>query len=239
MKNWVLVLSLAFAGAASGEDDYQVARDAMKRLVPDVKIDSVRPAPFEGFVEMLLGAQLIYVSIDGIYLIDGQLIEVATRRNLSEASKGDVRRRLMANVEPAERVVYPANGETKHSVTIFTDIDCTYCRRLHQQMTEYNDLGIEVNYLFFPRAGLTSNSYAKAVSVWCSDDRNSALTQAKAGIDPEPRDCANPIEMHYELGREMGVTGTPAMVAEDGTLIPGYVPPATLLVRLDSLVPSL
>ncbi len=226
---------LAVASLAGAEDDYQVARDALKSLVPGLQIDKVRPAPFPGFVEMLLGAQLVYVSEDGKYLLDGRLIEIATRRDLSEAAKGEVRKTRLADVTSADRIVFPATGEKKHTITIFTDIDCGYCRQLHRQMAEYNDLGIEVDYLFFPRAGVQSNSFDKAVSVWCAADRNQALTAAKAGEDPAPKQCPNPIEMHFELGRELGVTGTPALVAEDGTLIPGYVPPASLLAQLDRI----
>jgi thiol:disulfide interchange protein DsbC len=238
MKNWTILLALLVTGAASAEEQFQAVRDAMKQLVPDIRIDSVRAAPINGFAEVLLGAQLIYVSVDGKYIVDGQLIEVATRKNLTESSKGEVRRKMIEAVPQDERLVFPANGERKYTVTIFTDIDCGYCRRLHAQMAEYNDLGIEIDYLFFPRAGLGSNSFTKAVSVWCADDKNMALTDAKAGTDPLPQDCPNPVESHYQLGREIGVTGTPAMLAEDGTLIPGYVPPATLMLKLDTLTPT-
>jgi thiol:disulfide interchange protein DsbC len=187
---------------------------------------------------MLLGAQLVYVSMDGKYLVDGQVIEMASRRNLTEAAKGEVRRKRLDAVTSDMRVIYPATSDLRHKVTIFTDIDCGYCRKLHQEMAQYNELGIEIDYLFFPRAGIPSNSYDKAVSVWCSGDRNAALTDAKAGNDPAPMDCANPVEQHFELGRELGVTGTPAVLTEDGTLIPGYVPPATLLARLEAMAAS-
>ncbi len=219
-------------------EDYEAVRAAMKSLAPDIQIDSISPAPFSGFVEVLLGAQLVYVSEDGEYLIDGQLIEVESRKNLSEKAKGRVRVDKLAEVTDAQRIVFPANGETRHSITIFTDIDCGYCRKLHNEMAQYNDLGIEVNYLFFPRAGMGSNSFDKAISVWCADDRNLALTDAKNGQDPEPQTCENPIESHFELGKDLGVTGTPALIAEDGTMLPGYVPPATLISRLDVLSQS-
>jgi thiol:disulfide interchange protein DsbC len=230
-----MLAALALSVSVQAEEEFKAAVDAVKSMVPNIQIDSVKPAPFPGFVEMLLGAQLIYVSNDGRYLIDGQLVDIATRKNLSEASKGAVRRKRLDELTVADQVVFPASVEKKYAVTVFTDIDCTYCRRLHAQIAEYNSLGIEVNYLFFPRAGVGSQSFAKAISVWCATDRNSAFTSAKAGEEPEPKDCANPVERHFELGKELGVTGTPALVAEDGTLIPGYVPPATLIGRLDAL----
>ena len=231
----ILLAALVVIPGVQAEQEFEAAVNAIKSMVPNIQIDSVRPAPFPGFVEMLLGAQLIYVSNDGRYLIDGQLIEIASRKNLSESSKGAVRKERLEQLAMADQVAFPADGEKKHTITVFTDIDCAYCRRLHAQIGEYNSLGIDVNYLFFPRAGVGSHSFEKAVSVWCADDRNSAFTAAKAGEEPVPLDCPNPVERHFELGRELGVTGTPALVAEDGTLIPGYVPPATLIVRLDAL----
>jgi thiol:disulfide interchange protein DsbC len=231
----ILLAALVVIPGVQAEQEFEAAVGAVKSMVPNVQIDSVRPAPFPGFVEMLLGAQLIYVSNDGRYLIDGQLIEIASRKNLSELSKGAVRKERLEQLAMTDQVAFPADGEKKHTITVFTDIDCAYCRRLHAQIDEYNGLGIDVNYLFFPRAGVGSHSFEKAVSVWCAEDRNSAFTAAKAGEEPVPLDCPNPVERHFELGRELGVTGTPALVAEDGTLIPGYVPPATLIVRLDAL----
>lgn len=213
--------------------DYPKVRAAVQKLVPGLAADTIKAAPFEGFVEVLLGAQLVYVSEDGRYVIDGQLIEVATRRNLSELSKGVVRSDRLSGVAAGERIRFVADGKMKHRITVFTDIDCGYCRRLHDQMAEYNQLGIEVDYLFFPRAGIGSESYNKAVSVWCADDQNAAMTLAKSGEQPAPAQCENPVQSHYQLGRELGVTGTPALVTDDGTLIPGYIPPADLLTRLE------
>ncbi|MEM9301825.1 MAG: DsbC family protein [Pseudomonadota bacterium] len=233
--SWILGLIAAPLLAFAQDDEFDGVRSAMQSLVPGAEIDSIRPAPFPGFAEVLLGAQLIYISLDGQYLIDGRLIEIATRKDLSEAAKGTVRKDRLAGVSNDERFVFPTSGEPKHRLTIFTDIDCGYCRRLHQQMAEYNDLGIEVTYLMFPRAGIGSTSFNKAISVWCADDRNDALTLAKSGQDPESQSCDNPIEEHYQLGRELGVSGTPALVAEDGTLIPGYVPPGQLIERLEAL----
>lgn len=236
MKRIALIVAGAMTCATvTAAEDYTAVREAMSSLVPHLSVDSIRPAPVDGFVEVMLGAQVVYVSADGQYLLDGQLIEVATRRNLSEAAKGEVRSARLDEVGDTQRFVFPAEGETRHQLVIFTDIDCGYCRRLHQQIAEYQQLGIEINYLMFPRAGLGSHSYDKAVSVWCADDKNGALTAAKAGEEPDPLSCPNPIDMHFNLGRELGVTGTPALVAEDGTMIPGYVPPGALLERLDAL----
>ncbi len=224
---------LASAGVVSAEQKFDQVREALTALSATIEVDKINPAPMEGFAEVVMGAQVVYVSLDGKYLIDGQLIDMESRTNLTDLTRNGARKILM-NGE-AEKFVFAASGEKKHSVTVFTDIDCGYCRRLHQQMAGYNELGIEVNYLMFPRAGIGSASHEKAVSTWCAKDRNAALTAAKAGEDPQPLQCDNPIERHFQLGQEVGVTGTPAIVASDGTLLPGYMPPETLLARLDAL----
>ncbi|MDJ0655277.1 MAG: thioredoxin fold domain-containing protein [Xanthomonadales bacterium] len=229
-----MALCVLLAGASQA-DEFEAVRKAIKSLAPNVTIDEVKPAPFEGFAEVLLGAQLLYVSEDGRYLIDGTVIDVQNGRNLSELSRGAVRKEKLGELPGAELISFKATTETRHQITVFTDIDCGYCRRLHEQMGQYNELGIEVNYLFFPRAGVGSASFQKAVSVWCADDQNSAMTAAKAGQEVEPKQCTNPVEAHYELGRQLGVTGTPALVSSNGTLIPGYVPPAALLGQLNNI----
>lgn len=227
-----MVLSLLTTAAFAG-DKFDKVRGAVGGLGETVKVDSIADAPMKGFAEVVLGAQVVYVSLDGKYLIDGQVIDMETRVNLSDVTRNGARKTMLTSER--ERFVFPATAERKHTVTVFTDIDCGYCRRLHQQMAGYNELGIEVNYLMFPRAGIGSASHDKAVSTWCAADRNAALTAAKSGTDPSPLQCDNPIERHFVLGQQVGVTGTPAIVASDGTLLPGYMPPETLLARLDAL----
>ena len=126
-----------------------------------------------------------------------------------------------------------APKKVNHTVTVFTDIDCGYCRRLHTDMAGYNDKGIRIRYLFYPRAGIGSESYNKAVSVWCADDRKQAMTQAKAGQPVAPKTCENPVDEHYALGQAMRLQGTPALILESGETVPGYVPPDKLRQALD------
>lgn len=234
MKKMIFLAALVAATSAHS-DEYDDVRSALEQLVPGIEVDSISESPIPGYAQVLIGAQLVYVSLDGEYLLDGQLIEVATRRNLSDQAKGAVRQAKLAGLKDQDLITFAASGERKHRLYVFTDIDCGYCRRLHQQMAEYNDLGIEVNYMMFPRAGIGSESYNKAVSVYCADDQQGAMTAAKAGESLTPKQCDNPVEMHYELGKELGVTGTPALVTSDGTLMPGYVPPAQLAERLQAL----
>jgi thiol:disulfide interchange protein DsbC len=157
-----------------------------------------------------------------------------TRTNITDQAEAGIRAVLLAGLNAAEQISFsPENPD--YELLVFTDLDCGYCRKLHDQVAEYNQAGIAIHYLAFPRAGIGSASYNKFVSVWCSSDQQEALTLAKSGSDPDPLQCPNPITEQYELGRKVGVTGTPAMVTSNGTLIPGYMPPAKLRERLDLL----
>ena len=139
---------------------------------------------------------------------------------------------VLSKIDEDRMIVYGPD-DAKHTITVFTDIDCGFCRRLHSEMDQYNKQGIAIRYLFYPRAGIGSDSYNKAVSVWCADDRHAAMDAAKAGKDIPSKTCDNPVEAHYELGQQMRVQGTPALVLSDGEIVPGYVPPAKLRRALD------
>jgi thiol:disulfide interchange protein DsbC len=217
------------AGAAGSDT---LIRLAVAKAVPGVTISSIRPAPIAGFKEVALSGRVVYVSDDGKHLFQGTLIRLDDRANLTEASEAVLRRGILAAVGKDRRIVFPAKVQ-KHKLTVFTDIDCAYCRKLHSEIAQINAQGITVEYLFFPRAGLHSESYDKAVSVWCSADRNQALTDAKLDKPLKPRTCANPVAAEYELGQKVGVDGTPALYLDDGTQIGGYVPPDELLQRIE------
>ena len=207
-------------------------RAAMLKAVPGAVIDSVKPSIIPGYREVALGGHVVYVSADGKYLLQGSLIDLGTRDNLTAASEGVLRRAVLDAVPRDRRIVF-APPNPKYRVTVFTDIDCGYCRKLHSQIADYNKAGIAVEYLFYPRAGVPSESYTKAVNVWCSTDRRKALTDAKADRPVAKKTCANPVAMDFELGRKVGVDGTPAIYAPDGTQLGGYLPPAEMLARLD------
>jgi thiol:disulfide interchange protein DsbC len=207
-------------------------RQVVAKAVPDIEIGTIRPAPMPGFREVALGGRVVYVSDDGKHLMQGTLIRLTDRSNLTESSEAVLRRDMLAAVGKERRIVFPAKVQ-KHKVTVFTDIDCGYCRKLHSEIAKYNAEGITVEYLFFPRAGINSESYDKAVSVWCAADRNQALTDAKLDKPIKPRTCANPVAAEYELGQKVGVDGTPALYLDDGTQIGGYVPPDELLKRIE------
>lgn len=228
------VLGVMVTAAAASEKDEATVRAAIETLVPGAPIDSVRKAPLAGFYEVALAGQVVYVSADGKYLLQGSLYDIPAKVDLTETAKGKIRQAALSEIGPDKRIRF-APDKPKHTVTVFTDIDCGYCRRMHEQVAEYNKLGIAVDYLFFPRAGAGSEAWDKAVSVWCSDDRHKALTEAKAGREIDKKQCNNPIEEEYALGARVGVTGTPMIIAADGTQLGGYVPPEQLLQRLDQM----
>ncbi len=222
------------AASAPATPAEAVVRKAMNSLAAGVKIDSVRPAPIAGFMEVDADGETLYISNDGKYAVSGNIIEVASKRNLTEAARAVVRKALFKDISASQMIVF-APSHPKYTVTVFTDVDCGYCRKLHSQIADYNKEGIAVDYLFFPRTGIGSESYNKAVSVWCAADRRQALTDAKNGQPVPKADCKNPVAMEYNLGLHAGVDGTPAIYAADGTQIGGYLSPAQMRAKLDEL----
>jgi thiol:disulfide interchange protein DsbC len=172
------------------------------------------------------------VTSDGKYAISGDLYDLAGNTNLTENHRRETRAKLIAAIPESQMVIFGPR-DPRYTVTVFTDVDCGYCRRLHSQIAEYNRLGIRVRYLFYPRTGPNTESWTKAEEVWCSSNRNDALTQAKRGLPLQAKPCAdNPVARHYALGRDFDLQGTPAIVLPSGELVAGYVPPAVLAQRL-------
>jgi thiol:disulfide interchange protein DsbC len=210
------------------------ARDVIRKINPTIRIDHIGAAPMAGFREAIVDGQVFYISDDGKYLMQGALYDTATQENLAKTSLSALRRKLLSTVPVAERIVF-APPNAKYTVSVFTDVECGYCRKFHSEIGEYNRQGIAVQYLAFPRMGLGSEDFRKMVSVWCSDDRRKALTEAKNDRPPTPRNCKNPVTMEYDIGRRVGLTGTPMILAADGTELGGYLPPDKLRAALDKL----
>ena len=219
---------------AVAPSDLDALKERLQAQLRGVKIDAVRPTPIEGIFEIQSGFSFGYVSADGRYLIDGDLNDLLSGARLTEARRNTARAALVNHIGDDQTIEYkPAGGSAKYTVTVFTDIDCGYCRKLHQHIKEYNDDGIAVRYVFFPRSGPETPSFYKAEKVWCASDRKAALTEAKLGKGYEgPKDCPNPVMTHLRLAAELGLRGTPAIVLPDGELIPGYQKPEELLKAL-------
>ena len=210
-------------------------RDAILRLAPKTNIDRIAPSALSGFQEVIADGHTIYISNDGRYLLEGELFDVASHSNISQMGMSVVRREGLAKVPVSDRIVFAPVGPAKYTVSVFTDIECGYCRKLHSQIGEYNKLGIAVQYLAFPRAGLGTPDSVAMESVWCSEDRRKALTDAKNGLAVPPKACKNPVADEYHLGLRLGLTGTPMIVNADGVMLPGYLPPDKMLEALDKL----
>ena len=210
------------------------AREALRQITPQIKVDHIGPAPLPGFREAIVGGQVVYVSDDGKYLMQGKLFDIASKKDLGEGTMNRMRGELLKTIPLSDRIVF-APPNPKHTVVVFTDVECGYCRKLHSEMAEYNRQGIAVQYLAFPRMGLASEDFKKMVSVWCADDRRSALTAAKNDKPIAAKSCKSPVAMQYDLGQRMGLTGTPMIMAADGTQIAGYLPPTQLRAALDKL----
>lgn len=208
-------------------------RVELVRRMPGSKPEDFRPAPVQGLWEYSQGADVLYFSADGKFAIDGDLFDVASKENLSEVRRRESRIALIGSVPESQMLVFGPK-EAKHTVTVFTDVDCGYCRKLHSEIAKYNELGIRVRYLFYPRTGPDSESWEKAIAVWCSSNRNDALTRAKKGEALKLAKCnPNPVARDYELGHQVGLRGTPAIVLANGDMVAGYLPPAMLAKRLD------
>ncbi|RFA26367.1 hypothetical protein CAI21_16890 [Alkalilimnicola ehrlichii] len=227
----------AFATAAvyASETDKVKERvvETLERLNPSLSVSEVSSTPVPGLFEVVVGGQIVYFSADGRYMVQGELVDIREQRSLTEASRTLQRQAHLSRIDPAELITYPAQGETKHRVIVVTDIDCPYCRRMHAYMDDINALGIEVSYLQMPRAGVGSESYRKAVSVYCADNPQEAMDRAKAGGSVANNNCENPVRSHMELTAQLGINATPTTVTEDGAVIPGYMEAEALLRRLE------
>jgi len=226
----VIFICLASLATNAALADRAADEAAIRKALGSISPDVVEPAPIAGLYEVVVGSQVIYMSADGLYMLQGELIDVKNRKSLTEPRRRKVTRKLLDSVSEDDMIVFKPE-KAKHVVTVFTDIDCGYCRKLHNEMDNYLDEGIEVRYMMFPRAGAGSESYKKAVAVWCSDDRNAAMTSAKRGEAVDMKTCDNPIDRHMTLVRQLGARGTPFIVLDNGGTQPGYVP-AKQLVRL-------
>jgi thiol:disulfide interchange protein DsbC len=232
-----LLVLLALCGAAGAvpaqpEPPKADPRAEVASHIPGARPEELHPTAVPGVWELTRGAEIVYVTADGKYAFTGDLVELANNNNLTEQHRRELRVKALGNFPESEMLIFGPK-ESKYTVTVFTDVDCPYCRKLHSQIALYNHLGIRVRYLLYPRTGPNSESWTKAEQVWCSNDRNAALTRAKLGEELKSKPCTdNPVARSYALGQELALEGTPAIVMPDGEMLPGYVPPDVLAAHL-------
>lgn len=217
----------------------QMVRQAIHKLSAQAEVVSITPAAIPGFYQVIADGKMLYVSADGHYLFNGDLLDLAKQRNISAAAWADLRKAELARVPAAQRIVF-APAHPKYTVTVFTDVNCGFCRALHEQVDAFNRAGIAVEYLAWPRegvhttAGRPTPTYSEMESVWCAADRSAAFTAAIGGRAPKPATCSNPVASQFELGRRLGVDGTPTIIGPDGHVLGGYVTAAQLLQALQA-----
>jgi thiol:disulfide interchange protein DsbC len=211
--------------------DRDTITTAFSRVVGDIEVDSIGPSVIPGFCEAVIGAWVFYVSETGDYLFSGGLISLKSGENLTERRTRDVVRGIIAKVKD-EEMIRIGPDKPRREITVFTDVDCPYCARLHEEVPRLNAAGVRIRYLLYPRNGMGTATYRKSVAVWCADDRVKAIGIAKAGGSVPSKDCPNPVDAHYQLGQKLGVTGTPTMFTDRGDRIGGYVPADRLLQML-------
>ena len=210
-----------------------VPADVRARVVAKLdgaKPEDVGPSPIPGLYEVTMGGLIAYVSSDGKYLVSGNVYDLDTQVNLTASRRNAARAKALAAARDDEMIVFsPANA--KMTVTVFTDIDCGFCRKFHNQMADLNKAGIRVRYMMFPRSGPGTESWRKAEGVWCSADRRDALTRAKRGEEVKVKACpgASAIQTQYTMGEDLGVEGTPAIFTQTGDYVGGFMTPDQLM----------
>jgi thiol:disulfide interchange protein DsbC len=207
-------------------------RVEVAKRIPGARPEELRASPIPGIYEYTHGTEIAYVTADGKYAISGDLYDLKSNADLTEAHRREVRLKMLA-AYPEDQMIIFGPKDAKYTVTVFTDVDCAFCRKLHSQMAEINKLGVRVRYMLYPRTGPNTVSWTKAEQVWCSPDRNEALTRAKLGQDLKVKACPNnPVASSYAMGKDFSLEGTPSIVMTDGEMIAGYLPPDVLVQRL-------
>ncbi len=218
--------------------DEKAIEKAVSGINPTIRVQSIQAIKGADFFEVILqSGERIYANSNASYFVAGDLykIEVGGIVNITEQSRRTDRQKLLETLKDEDLVVFPPPGKVKHRLLIFTDIDCGYCRKLHDEIENLLKNGVEVRYAAFPRSGLNTPSYFKYVSVVCADDRRTAMTAAKLGDDPETISCLNQVEAQLRLGQQLGISGTPTIIFEDGSMQPGYSPWIELLNRMNQI----
>jgi len=226
------------AASEESQDPEQQLRESLARIAPEMAITSVTESVMPGVYEVVSGAQVFYVTPNGKYMLEGSIIDLEQRVDISEQRRGTLQMSLINDVPEDQMLVFNNEaGDAERSITVFTDTDCGYCQRLHQEIETITAADIKVRYLLFPRAGLESPSSTELQSVWCASDQQEAMTIAKTGGQVPHASCENPIESHMAVARQVGLRGTPLIYLDSGTKIPGYQPAAELIRQIEGSEP--
>ena len=234
---WILCLAPFMLAVTASAQDGELTREELAATLPGVEAQDIHDAPLPGMYEIVLDSDVVYISRDGSFLIQGDVFDLQDRRNLTERRRAQARADILANIDPESMIVFsPDSEDVRHTVTVFTDIDCGFCRQLHREMEQINAHGVEVRYLSYPRTGPDTDSWDKADKVWCDADRQTAFTEAILQDALPEQSCeATPVASHFDLGRQVSVRGTPTIYTDDGVQLGGYLAPDELIDRLETL----
>jgi thiol:disulfide interchange protein DsbC len=230
-KTLIAALLLLTANIALAHDDSEGVKQKLVAQVPELKDATVTPTPIDGIYTVQHGAFIFYSSSDAKYVMRGQLLNLAEKRNLTEIAIMKFRETEFAKLADKDTMIYmPTSGKYTHTITVFTDVDCQYCQKLHALLPKALAADIRVRYVFFPRSGVDTPSFNKAVHAWCNQQTPGELEQMMKGEMPAKlMTCTNPIAKHFDLATSLGLQGTPSILLADGTLIPGLVPVEDLI----------
>lgn len=224
------LLATSLVALASPEDKIKAKVSSM--VPAGVEIE-VSPVEATGLYQVVLGADVIYMTADTNYLMMGNMVDLRTRENLTETAKTAARKQIVESLDVNSMIEYPAKGQAKHTVTVFTDVDCPYCKKFHKEIPKLNEAGISVRYMAFPRSGIDTPSFKKMEAIWCSDDKQKAMDEMKnQNKTPASKACSSPVKQHLAEVQKLGLNGTPALIFESGDLVPGYVPAEEIIQGL-------
>lgn len=225
---FLVCFAVSLSAVAAGDEEMKQVKAELVRAFPELKSATIKPSPVSGLYEIELDSKIFYTTSDGKYLVMGDLVDLRSQSNLTEDRRATLRTRMLDKVGE-ENMIVIGPDKPQRTLTVFTDVDCGYCAKFHLDVPALNKQGVKVRYLFYPRTGLNSESYRRAVAVWCAKDRVKAIGIAKAGGKLDMKTCANPVESHYRLGERMEVGGTPSIFLDNGKVLPGYIPAPRLL----------
>ena len=237
MKYKLLINSILIFSLTIFSDETEIREKISSILPPGTQIEVIEKSDFPDIYKVYYGdIQPLYVSKDGKYFLYGDMFKISSSKIINLTSTDITKRRmqLMKDIGKEELISFISKNET-HSVTVFTDVDCGYCRKLHNEIEDYNKAGISIHYAAFPRSGIGTESFTKMVGAWCSEDPKKSITNLKNGENLRLNFCdSQPVAKHYVIGQKLGISGTPAIISQDGELYPGYFSPKDLLDKLKS-----
>ena len=215
--------------------DVSVVVNKLKPFFPEIKAENISPSQLDGYYEVILTDPFIdvmYISTDGKYVIQGAVTDLELMTNISTNRINSIKLNILESISDSDKIVFKAKEE-KYVINVFTDVDCPYCAKLHANMRQMNDLGITVKYLASPLEQLHPNAQSAMEKIWCAEDRELAMHNYKSKrFLPDSEDCTNPVSEQLAISKQLGVNGTPSIFFENGTNLPGYLPPNDILNRI-------